>query len=284
MKYGSRLNHDVRFFLDSYELSGIESVSIDSQAPYQVVSILGGLDGLTLPAGPREGNISFSRYLLYDDPILSYTGTGVMNGSIHYSGAAMYGFEKAYLNSYSVSCAIGSLPKVTASMVTYQAMYEGNNQSGNAAHPTIDIPTQGSISITCDGSTTNRVIGFDYSINMNRVVNHHEITPSSTEAVLVPPIVFNAQVQYDVDDLFMEDSHTGFLTSTGTIDQENLVISINGRGGGTVQSLTIPNATLVGEQLTKSNNGSLRLVRNYVGRLGLNPPEPPLWDIGAHQS
>lgn len=266
--FGTKLNHDTRVFLASSELSGIDSISISNQIPHQTVSLLGLEEGLLLRAGPREGRISLSRYLIYDDPLLVYTGDINTSGSIHYNNTS-YGFNQAYLTDYSVSCAVGSLPKVSANLVTYQEMTSGYSASGAAtSHNTIDIPTQGSISVTADGSTTNRVIGFDYSISIPRRPNHHENTPALTEVTLIPPLVFNAQVQIDVDDAFMEDSFGGAFTTTNKYDSGVATFVINGRDGNTIQSLTIPNANLVSESLTKSNNGALRLVRTYAGRVG----------------
>ena len=41
--------------------------------------------------------------------------------------------------------------------------------------------------------------------------------------------------------------------------------AINGRDGTSIQSLSIPNACLVGEQLNASADGALRLTLNYMG-------------------
>jgi hypothetical protein len=185
---------------------------------------------------------------------------------MYYNGSS-YGFEQAYLTNYSVNCAVGSIPKVSANLITFQEMTSGYDISGAAtSHNAIDIPTQGSISITCDGSTSNRVVGFDYSMGINRRPDHHEAVSLFTQVRTISPIVFNAQVQIDVDDIFMKDSEDTFGNYL-QIDSGVLTFTINGRGGGSIQSLTVPNATLVGENLTQTNNGSLTLIRNYVGRL-----------------
>jgi hypothetical protein len=266
--FGTKLNHETRVFLANSELSGIDSITINSQTPTQAVSILGLEEGLLLPAGPYQGDISLTRYLIYNDPLLAYTGDLYTSGSIHYNNSS-YGFNFAYLTNYSVSCAVGALPKVSANLVTYREMTSGYSASGAVtAHNTIDIPTQGSISVTSDGSTTNRVIGFDYSITIPRRPNHHELTSLFTEVALIPPLVFSAQIQIDVDDAFMLDSQSNALSTELKYDTGVVTISINGRDGNSIQSLTIPNANLIGEQLTKTNNGSLKLVRTYVGRAG----------------
>ena len=44
-----------------------------------------------------------------------------------------------------------------------------------------------------------------------------------------------------------------------------LTFIINGRNGDSLQSLTIPKASLVGEQLNSSADGALKLTLNYIG-------------------
>ena len=43
------------------------------------------------------------------------------------------------------------------------------------------------------------------------------------------------------------------------------MFTINGRDGDSLQSLTVPKASLVGEQLNASADGALKLTLNYIG-------------------
>ena len=65
----------------------------------------------------------------------------------------------------------------------------------------------------------------------------------------------------EVDDTFLQ-SGFNFLN-----DRENktVVFSVKGRDGQNIQSLGIPNASLVSEQLTSSSDGAVRLTLNYIG-------------------
>ena len=161
--FGARFNDEVRFFISGQELSGVEDVNISYSNSANIAKTLGVDRGVTVAGGNTNQNISFSRYLIYDDPIYNYTGDQSMSGSIHYDGES-YGFESGYLSSYSVNCAVGAVPKVNAQFSIIDELRTGESASGSVSHPTIDIPNQGSISVTCDNSTTNRVIGFDYSV------------------------------------------------------------------------------------------------------------------------
>lgn len=258
--FGARYNDEVRVFISGQELSGIENFDMSYSSAKGLVTPLGTSKGMTTTAGPTQQEVSFSRYLIYNDPILSYTGDVNMSGSMHYNGSA-YGFESGYLSNYSVNCAVGSVPKVNAQFFVVDELRSGESASGVVAHPTIDIPSQGSISITCDNVTTNRVIGFDYSLACKRKGNYTIGQESAVSVDFIPPIQYSASVQIEVDDAFLE-SGFNFLNSR---EDKTVSFDIDGRNGANIQALTIPNASLVSENLSMSADGSLRLNLSYVG-------------------
>lgn len=258
--FGARFNDEVRFFISGQELSGVSDLNVSYSNSASIAKTLGVDRGVTVAGGNTSQNISFSRYLIYDDPIYNYTGDQSMSGSIHYDGES-YGFESGYLSSYSVNCAVGAVPRVSAQFSIVDELRSGESASGSVSHPTIDIPNQGSISLTCDNSTTNRVIGFDYSVKSVRKP-HFSIGQKSAAAVeLVPPLEYSAQVQVEVDDALLESGYN-FLDER---ENKTVTFGIDGRDGNTLQTLTIPNASLVSESVTMSANGSLRLNLNYIG-------------------
>ena len=82
------------------------------------------------------------------------------------------------------------------------------------------------------------------------------------EVKYISPIKYTASVQLEVDDVFLESGYS-FLT-TGK-EEKSVSFNINGRDGTALQSLTIPKASLVGEQISASADGSVRLTLNYIG-------------------
>jgi hypothetical protein len=258
--FGGNFNYETRFFAGGYELSGIESVNLSYQAAQNISKFLGTSKGLNVTSGPISQKISINGNLIYDDPLLAYTGDSNMSGSIHYNGID-YGFQSGYLSDYSLNCAVGTVPKVSTNFEIMDEMKTGVSTSGEAVHPPIYIPSQGSISVTCDNSTTNRVIGFDYSIKASRKVFYTLGSTSCVGIISIPPLEYSASVQIDVDDAFLENSHN-FLKER---ENKTISFSIRGRGGENLQSLTIPKASLVGEQLEASSDGSVKLTLNYIG-------------------
>lgn len=266
--YDTTLNYEAHFFISGQdatpsarELSGIESLEVGYQSNSNVLAPLGSKAGLTTIGGATSQSVSFSRYLIYEDPVLDFTGaTEVMRGSFNYNNNASYGFNSGYLNSYSVNCAVGSVPKVNASFTVYDEMKSGINASGTTTTNVL-IPSQGSITATCDNSTTNRVIGFDYSLSITKKPYYTVGLETPIEVKHIDPIQYSASVQIEVDDIFLE---SGFNFLTG---RENRTVSfaIKGRDGTTLQNLSIPNASLVSEQLSSSSDGAVRLTLNYLG-------------------
>ena len=258
--FGTKLNSDSHFFVSGQQLSGVESLDIGYNNSTSILNPLGFTSGVTSISGPTNQTVSFSRNLIYSDPILTYTGSHAISGSLNYNGNA-YGFRSGYLTSYSVNCAVGSIPKVNTSIAVYDEMASGIDMSGDIT-TSLSIPRQGSISATCDNSTTNRVVGFDYSLTVNRKPYYTIGSKTPVEVKLIRPINYTASVQLEVDNAFLESGYA-FL-GTGK-NSRTVNFTINGRDGTTLQSLSIPNACLVGEQINTSADGAIRLTLSYMG-------------------
>ena len=159
-----------------------------------------------------------------------------------------------------MNCAVGAIPKVNASFIVYDEMRSGVNATGTT-NTDIYIPSQGSITATCDNSSSNRVIGFDYSLTTNKKPYYTIGSEIPTEVKHLSPIQYSASVQMEVDDTFLQ-SGFDFLNDR---EDKTFSFSIKGKDGSTIQSLGIPNASLVSEQLTSSSDGAVRLTLNYIG-------------------
>ena len=259
--FGTRLNYDCDFFVSGQRLSGIQNLDIAYSNAAVVTKPLGSRHGTTTVAGPTQQSVSLNRDFIYNDPIYNYTGDINISGSIEYGGIS-YGFQSGYLTSYSVNAAVGTVPQVNANIVVYDEMRTGYSASGNVAHPTIDIPTQGSMTVTSDFTTTDRVIGMDYSVSCNRKPYYSVGSESPIGVSFLPPLEITASVQYDVDSGFLASGYS-FLGDGK--ENKTAILQINGRDGTNLATLSVPNASLVGETLTASSEGNLILTQEYVG-------------------
>jgi hypothetical protein len=260
--FDGKFNYETKFYAGGYDLSGIESVDLSYQHSYNIAKHLGNGKASKTISGPVAQKVSLTRYLLYSDPILAYTGDIPLNGNIEYDSKS-YRFNSGYLSDYSVNCAVGAVPRVAANFEILGQMTTGLTLSGDNSnsHPSIEIPTQGSISVTCDNSTTNRIVGFDYSLKVNRKLFYTIGSKTPVDIQALGPIEYSASVQIDVDDAFLKNSFSFFTQR----EQSLVVFSIVGRNNTPLQGLSIPNASLVGEQLQASSDGGVKLTLNYIG-------------------
>lgn len=260
--FGQISNYENRFFVSGQEVLGIESLDVAYSNSLSTAKLLGFANGHTIVTGPTKQDVSISRNLIYQDPILNYTGAVNMSGSINYNDDS-YGFNSGYLETYSVNCAVGSIPKVSASISVYDEMvrFDKNNE-GSVATPNIFIPNQGSITLTCDNSSTNRVVGFDYSVKISRkpIYSIGSLFPS--EVITFPILEYTASVQIDVDDAFLQNAHS-FLSQ---LQEKTVSFTIRSRDNATIlQQLSLPKASLVSETLSSSADGGVKLTLNYIG-------------------
>tara|TARA_Y100000114_G_scaffold150231_1_gene165501 strand:- start:5970 stop:6785 length:816 start_codon:yes stop_codon:yes gene_type:complete len=267
--FGTKLNYDSRLFLEGEEVSGIKSVDFAYNTSAQTINPLGFKNGLTTVNGEIQQSFSFTRDLVYKSIGVSgvggsdpFTGSNNLSGSIHYEDQS-YGFQSGYLSNWSINCAVGAPVKEQATFIVYDEMRTGASASGSDAAPSITIPSQGSITATCDNSTTNRVIGFDYAITCNRKPYYSIGQKAPVEVKFIPPVNINASVQIEVDDAFLESGRNFLETGKSS---RSVNFRIEGRNGGpALVDASVPNACLTSETLSASSDGSLRLTLNYMG-------------------
>ena len=270
--FGAKLNFESRFFVDLngnvlddlgvYEMSGVDVVSMSYNNQYSIQKILGKPRGVTMPNGPISQTLTIGRNLIYDDLLLTFTGDRSIAGHLYYNDS-YYGFNKGYLRSYSVNCAVGSVPRVQTDFQIFDYL-TGSDPSYNIQnledHPIIDIPSQGSIQISCDNTETNRVVGFDYNISINRKA-HYAACGHDVEIESIPPLEYSANVTIDVDDAFLDGAKSFFEER----ENKTVSLSINGRNGNQIQSVNIPNASLVSEKIDATAEGELKMTLTYIG-------------------
>jgi len=260
--FGLITNYENKLFISGQEIVGVEDVNISYSNTNTINRFIGYSVGTSTIGGATQQKMTIARNLIYVDPLLAYTGNSVISGSVNYNNNS-YGFKSGYMEQYMVNCAVGSVPKVTVNMSIYDELLTGaiNNASGSVSTPTIYIPNQGSISLTCDNSTTNRVVGFDYSIKATQKPIYTIGSKLPIDVVYLSPLEFSATVQVEVDDAFLS-SGMAFLTARAN---KTVTFSIAGRTGNLLQTLTIPKASLVGESLSSTAEGGVKITLNYIG-------------------
>jgi hypothetical protein len=253
--------YDNRLFILDQEILGIESLDLSYTNSAVVSNMLGRNSSFTSIGGAASQQLSISRNLIYTDPIYSYIDGRAIEAGLVYNDKSC-GFSNGYLTEYMVNCAVGSIPKVSTNFVIFDEIITKGLPSQTVPPPSIYIPNQGSISLVCDYSSTNRVVGFDYAIKISKKAIYVVGDKNPYEVVTVAPTQYSASVQIDVDDAFLQNSFE-FLTIR---QYKTVEFSIKDKTlTNTLQAISIPNASLVSERLSSSADGGVRLTLNFIG-------------------
>jgi len=260
--FNSTSNYENQLYILNQEILGVESIDLSYSNSAVVSKMLGRSSSFTAIGGPASQQLSVSRNLIYDDPIYSYVDGRSLSADLVYNNKSC-GFSNGYLTDYIVNCAVGSIPKVSTNFAIFDELVTRDRPSPTGS-TTIYIPNQGSISLICDYSSTNRVVGFDYSIKIGKKPIYILGSKTPYEVVTISPPQYTASVQIDVDDAFLQNSFE-FLTIR---QYKTVEFSIKDKTlTNTIQTLSIPNASLVSESLSSSADGGVKLTLNYIGHL-----------------
>lgn len=255
------LQYDQSFSINGYQLSGIDNVQVNHSSPLENNFTLGSDFGFNL-MNPFQAEISLDRSLLYQDPVLNFTGDVAFSGTFLYNGLN-YSFTSGYLNRYSIDCSVGDIPRISCSIAIYGDLKPTDVQPVILTHPTIYIPSPRSISVSGNDTSTNRVKSFNYELTINRQpIYSLDSARDVDEVVFVPPINISASMDLDVHGMTPEN----YKAFSNSINEYAFNISIYNRAEDMqILNLNIPNIQLVGQNLTSTSENSLTITNNYVG-------------------
>ena len=246
---------------------------------------------LAVVNSPMQGSFSIDSFLVGEDYMLQYTGDNPFTGSIHH-GRQYFGFYHGYINSHSVSCSIGQVPRLSTNITVFgdmggnpdffaieddvedRMMQEENpfsfaidgtapdmpyNASGDNPFPDIRIPDQGSISIECAGSKTDRVTSFNHSINANLRPIYVIGKRNAVQVDVSWPITSSTTFTLEVDEYEYHRMKEYLIKP----QIDDVLINIDDCFGQNVQNYVIKQARMIGEQVTASAEGRLTVNLTY---------------------
>jgi len=221
------LNYENTFFLEGTALSGVLSVDGSYNIDYKPINVIGqGFVKQVISSIPTA-ELSLSRYLVSNDPILNLTGRQLNYSAVPVSAGLYYknkyfAFEKGYLKSIGISCSVGEIPQVESSFDVFGNIGPNFNPSGNNYAGSVFVPQVKNISITCRNSTSNRVKDFSINFN-NKNLPIYALRASSSEipveVSIIRPIEIETSFTLDIDDyetkqLFSDLSSNGVTSFT----------------------------------------------------------------------
>lgn len=287
-------NYDQVFYIDQTAFSGILNVNGGYSLNYAPINTIGvGYNKQVITEIP-VGELSLSKYLLYEEPFLSYTGENLskqaisMSGSLNY-GSKSIGFETGYLNSFELSCSVGEVPQTDVSISIYGDFGSGISASGSKSSPYITVPQVKDISLTCSGSTTNRINNFSYKVNCPKspiysLSDNNSYVP--VEVLCKLPIEITADFTLEVDDyetkkmyemITLNDSFNFSIDIKGTVFTDiiyeaggyNFILNTKTTAyavvanGIKIFSANINNASLIGQSFNSDTDGFLSVNLSY---------------------
>ena len=292
------INYENIFYLDGQAISGILSVDGSYTINYAPINTVGIGYNKQVIADVPTAEFNINKYLLYNEPLLNYTGQRTdlkaqsFPGSINYNNKSI-GFESGYLNSFGLSCSVGEIPQTSANIQVFGDIGSGYSAYGARQTKYMTVPQVKDISISCSGSSSNRITSFDYSINCPKkpiyiLQNSNNYIPY--EVLSEFPIEIGVSFNLEVDDYsarkvyeqLNNDTDSSFsllikgvvfvdapLSVEGqnlNVDSTNLLVARKSVGV-TLFSQSFNNFKLISQEFNSNADDVLSVKLNYKGYL-----------------
>lgn len=298
---GAITNYENTFYLNGVALSGISSVDGSYSLDYVPINVLGKGYVKQVLASVPKANIGVTRYLVNNDPVFNLTGNGGDNLAQSISGGLYYktkyfSFKNAYLNSFSLSCAVGDVPQLTSNFDIYGDIGPLSNPTGNANAGAVFVPQVKDITVSGRDFNTNRVTDFNIAFDCPKIPIYGLVSGSGEypiEVHNVLPIevttsfnmeVDNYQTKKAFDDLNTNGDTSYFIKVSGTVLEDIPLTTWDGQILTTWNSETLYsymksgyavslfnfsglNAKIISEEITSPANDILSVKLTYKSYL-----------------
>lgn len=249
-------SYENSLYLSGVKIFGVNDVNFGYSLPVEHINVLGNNKFVTFTNNPPQSNLSIQKYLSPADFFFNFTGSTPISGGLHYNNKN-FTFNQAYLNNYSVSCAVGNFPSLSADFTIF-----GNVGTGVGAGATASVTgalavvRPRDISIQCDGTGTNRIEAFTYSIECPRQAFYHPTGSTPMEVITMRP--FRATAQFTVGVYDYESKRV--LDYIIDSNKRNVNITI-----GSLATFSMSNMELISETINSSATDEVSLTLSYQG-------------------
>lgn len=245
------LNYENTFFLRGTALSGVISVDGSYNIDYKPINVIGQGFTKQVVASVPVAELSLSRYLVNNDPVLILTGEKNNFSAVPVDGGLFYknkyfAFQNGYLKSVGIKCSVGDIPQIESSFDIFGNIGPNFDPSGNGFAGSVFVPQVKNITITCRNSTTNRVKDFSINFTKNNLPIYALLASNSqipVEVNTVGPIEVDTSFTLDVDDYqtkqLFDDLNSNGITSF-TINVNGTILNdlpLTDHNGVTLQAI-----------------------------------------------
>jgi len=221
-------------------IQGVQSINAQYESVARPLDNLGVTEIQYAPQGGQTASLQLNT-LLINTLEAGYSGSYSLDvmqnftGDIPFSGIIDYGTEKiyysqGYLETYSVSCAIGEIPQTSTTSTIYGDFGTGvlfsEYAQGSSLIPSLNIPSYSSMEVNLDEFSSNRMTSFSVDIATPRVPIYTLNADKPAKVIAGTPIEVNVNFSLDVDDykiknMRMVPDETIFKNTTITLKKNN---------------------------------------------------------------
>jgi hypothetical protein len=248
-------NYENSLYLNGVKILGVNDVNFGYSLPIEHINVVGANKFITFTNNAPQSSLSIQKYLSPADFFLTFTGAGQVSGGLFYNNKN-FTFNRAYLNNYSVSCAVGNFPSLSADFTIFGNVGTGVADSGPSQTGALSIVRPRDIAITCDGTGTNRIEAFTYSVECPRQAFYHPTGSVPMDVVTLRPFRTTAQFTIGVDDYESKRALDYIIDS----NKQNINITI-----GSLATFSMSNMELISETISSSATDELSLTLSYQG-------------------
>jgi len=221
-------------------IQGVQSINAQYESVARPLDNLGITEIQYAPQGGQTASLQLNTLLINTleagysgsyslDVMQNFTGDIPFSGIIDYGTEKIY-FSQGYLETYSVSCAIGEIPQTSTTSTIYGDFGTGvlfsEYDQGSSLIPSLNIPSYSSMEVNLDEFTTNRMTSFSVDIATPRVPIYTLNADKPNKVIAGTPIEVNVNFSLDVDDYKIKNmrlvpDETIFKNATITLKKNN---------------------------------------------------------------
>ena len=269
------------FYLNSTEVSGVQSASISYKIPKTPIRYIGVEEVDFAANGSTQADIQVESFVVGKDYFIEHTGESPFNGYVlkdKNNSAENFSFRSGFLTSHVVRCSIGELPSTQSSITAFggagridttDSLVSGHLTSiasGPADTSRLNFISAGSIEVELNDLKSNRINSFEISYNTERQPIYGLGNKDPKHVFLKYPIPVECKFNIDV----MENGYVAY-NSTGYPCNDrtgSLRIKLNDMySDSLVENYDLGNVHLVQESHVSNTNGPTTMDLVYKGFL-----------------
>ena len=249
-------NYENSLYISGVKIFGVNDVNFGYSLPIEHINVIGNNKFTTFTNNPPQSSLSVQKYFSLPDFFLNFTGAGQISGGLFYNDKN-FTFNRAYMNNYSVSCAVGNFPSLSADFTIFGDVGK-NVAERDYVYETgqLKIIRPRDIAIECDGTGTNRVEAFTYSIESPSQAFYSPTGSFPIDVVTLRPFKATAQFTIGIDDYESKKVFDYIIDS----NKKNINIVL-----GSVTGFYMQNMELISETINSSATDELSLTLTYQG-------------------